>query len=120
MNTNDPQAPYTVKLNGPIESATAPLIQKYYIGQFGDLVEITEAQFADWGMDEVVVMWADVQAKIASGELMVVKTVTMKNLGSVGDECTACGYFYEAYRDVAPQVGQHCKCGAKIIEAETK
>ena len=110
MNTNDPQAPYTVKLNGPIEDATAPLIQKYYVGQFGDLVEMTEAQFADWGMDEVVVMWADVQAKIASGELVSRSDALLRHLIEVLDE-------NPMIEDTYPRMTE---LRAKIIEAETK
>ena len=127
MNTSDPQAPYTVKLNGPIEASTAPLLsdEDGIDNQFKYLEElITACRVRGYDIGEAVSL-ADESLRtlrkwIASGELMVCKTATMKSLGSVGDECTVCGYFYEAYRDVAPQVGQHCKCGAKIIEAETK
>ena len=109
MNTNDPQAPYTVKLNGPIEAATAPLlsdeelaaITKRYPEVNGDTSTAYEAgdEIRDW-----------YEAKIASGELMSRSDALLRHLIEVLDE-------NPMIEDTYPRMTE---LRAKIIEAETK
>lgn len=87
MNTNDEQAPYTVKMNGPIKAATAPLLPtEENLGFKFDLndphVDISSASselassFALWFGDDVrnwhpeEIADAALRFGIASGELM--------------------------------------------------
>ncbi|HNR55072.1 MAG TPA: hypothetical protein PKJ19_07900 [Flavobacteriales bacterium] len=60
---------------------------------------------------------SDIKSKITSGELMVVRTAQLaRSPMNQGWVCSACGFFYEDFRNEPPEVGEHCRCGAKIIE----
>ena len=98
------------------KAATAPLLtpykwlmEKHGIQQGSTYHQplITMRQCASWIAEYV-------QAKIASGDLMVVRTAKLLD-GCVCDNCGVCWLS----RGI-PEAGDHCYCGAKIIEAETK
>lgn len=61
-------------------------------------------------------MWYE--AKITSGELMVVKTVKESSIPRYrGDQhMPCCGHMIDCVESFPPEVGQHCVCGAKIVE----
>ena len=71
--------------------------------------------------DGAWVMWDDIQAKIAKGELMVVKTARLVRTGDAFPDymyvkCDNCHTEYVSGEggDRMPEVGQFCLCGAKI------
>ena len=123
MNNTDPrnlpEIPFEVKLNGPIEAATAPLlgdeeltaIAKRHPEVNGDTSTAYEAgdEIRDW-----------YEAKIASGELMVVKTVKWSDCkwyrgperGSSWYKMACCQYRNKSLEPTPCCPG----CGAKIIE----
>ena len=56
--------------------------------------------------------------KITMGELMVVKTAQIIEHPYQVYECSACHLKYEGYRETTanpPDIGEFCRCGAKII-----
>ena len=68
----------------------------------------------EWGAKDVRDFY---EAKIASGELMVVKTATInRHEHNGGDECSECQHFFPDYEERPPSLGEFCYCGAKIIE----
>jgi hypothetical protein len=135
MNTNDPQAPYTVKMNGPVEAdRTAPLLSEdereaYYDGDGRDpfisllrkdIETLKSIRPPEHGIYEgfrrgakfMDLYWRE---KIASGELRVVKTTT------------ACKTAFEEWVDdfrrtaccdeiIGPNATVCPVCAAKIIE----
>lgn len=57
------------------------------------------------------------QAKIASGELMVVVSTTIDEVRTsdgIFFECRACGVDYPTKDHLSP--GEFCRCGSKIVE----
>ena len=58
------------------------------------------------------------ESKIDSGELMVVKTVKESTIpvGPGDQHMPCCGNMIDCVESFPPQVGQHCVCGAKIVE----
>ena len=54
------------------------------------------------------------EAKITSGELMVVKTARMMDVDGHTGICTGCGLSWDLCK--APSNGEFCQCGAKIVE----
>lgn len=56
--------------------------------------------------------------KITGGDLMVVKTVNESSIPRYrGDQhMPCCGHMIDCVESFPPEVGQHCVCGAKIVE----
>lgn len=84
-----------------------PMFDRYFAYSDG---HIEKDEAGDW------VKWNDLQAKIASGELMVVRTARLEKISGVGNSrCSNCHeefnlHFFE------PEVGEHCPvCASKII-----
>ena len=138
MSTNDPQAPYTVKLNGHIEAVPIPFDGMDLSGLPDDIVReirnmqgihsafayppkaataplLTRYEKDDDGMqyeDDAgdFVLYKDVQDKIASGDLMSRSDALLRHLIEVLDE-------NPMIEDTYPRMTE---LRAKIIEAETK
>ncbi len=107
MTTNDPQAGYVAEQR---ELLSDKLIDDFIAGTA-----------ADKSSARVGVIWAlrQVAAMITSGELMVRKTVSLGvNRNRYGGfECPECHSEYPVGCDpFAIGVGEHCCCGARIIE----
>jgi len=104
--TNDPQAGYVAEQR--------ELLSDKFIDDF------IAGTAADKSSARVGVIWAlrQVAAMITSGELMVSKTATLIPGKYGGVECSQCGRDYPN-PGVDPNslnVGEFCRCGARIIE----
>jgi len=110
MNTNDEQAPYTVKMNGPIEAATAPLLSDEEIDNRSRIDYVGGGIGPYWRPKTVRDFY---EAKIASGELMVRKTVRWE-FGSGASATCECGYIALKEHDGN---SNFCPCcGSNVIE----
>lgn len=91
---------------------------------FSELKAIAEHLFENaygpenlvWGALHSVSM--AIESKITSGELRVAKTARMEKMQAKSYldpyyKCSECGH---EWMDYVPEVGEFCKCGAKIIE----
>jgi len=119
--TNDPQAPYTVKPNGPVEAATAPLLSDTDIALYVAGTAFVYPNGGEaMGLDDAAETGGKFardfyEAKIASGELMVCKTTRRVQVplisreGSTVEGCEYCGH-------MLCSLDSFCSvCGAKIL-----
>ena len=112
MNTNDPQAGYVAEQREPPEALAITILRA---------IETYKIE-GECGVKYPVPLWRDIMAiinaKITSGELIVVKTATLIPGKYGGVECSQCGRDYPN-PGVDPNslnVGEFCRCGARIIE----
>ena len=129
MNTNDPQAPYGkeeealansigVNERGPFIKPTgrAPMLSDEAIAVrllYGPLVRDTSEAWTI-GSRQVRDFY---EAKITSGELMVVKKATWILIGHGYAYCSVCPYWYTMDMDGPPALHNFCPgCGAQIVK----
>ena len=111
MNTNDPKAPYGEKRDPMLSDLQALEVAYPHVEYGGDC--------SFYGTDALLSIRDFYEAKITSGELMVVKTAKLADIvwrGNSDYTMPCCGRKNDRYDDgPPPEVDQFCKCGAKII-----
>lgn len=120
-NTNDPQEPYVKATNADLARRSSAIMDAMIEVMSND--KPTERapllrRYNGRGIEDPDGIWVwynDIQAKITSGELRVVKKATLIPRNGM-KRCSVCDYRYEYYEELAPEPGDFCRCGAEIVK----